>query len=105
EVVYRRGSKSVTVIASVGHTELDSITDDGSTTSYQSRDFKFTRSDLDGLMDNGREFEPEPGDRIIEPMPIGPDAVYEPMPMPGGQRWRWSDPNRTIIRVHTKRIQ
>ncbi|MFI4854957.1 MAG: hypothetical protein ACIAQF_08290, partial [Phycisphaerales bacterium JB065] len=47
EVVYRRGSKSVTVIASVGHTELDSITDDGSTTSYQSRDFKFTRSDLD----------------------------------------------------------
>jgi hypothetical protein len=104
-VSYRRGLKEARVYATIGSTEIEAVAEDGMTAEIQSRDFLIRRSDLDDLMDNGRIFQPEPGDQIIEAMPIGPDAVYEAMPMMGGQSWRWHDHHRYTIRIHTKRVK
>jgi len=43
--------------------------------------------------------EPEPGDQIV-----ADGVVYEVMDLAGQGHWRWSDPYRTTMRIHTKEI-
>lgn len=103
-VTYTRGSEELEVYAGVGKTELDAVSGDGHTLYMQTRDYIFDREDLQPLSP-GEMFKPIAGDQIIEEMPEGDDAVYEPAPMPDGQSWRWVDASRLIIRIHTKRVR
>ena len=43
--------------------------------------------------------EPEPGDQIV-----ADGVVYEVMDLAGQGHWRWSDPYRTTMRIHTKEV-
>ena len=57
------------------------------------------------LTQNGSTFEPVRGDRITEIMGDGTTEVYEIIsPDTGETAWRWSDPQHTIYRLHTKQV-
>jgi len=43
--------------------------------------------------------EPEAGDQIV-----ADGVVYEVMDLAGQGHWRWSDPYRTTMRIHTKEV-
>ena len=42
---------------------------------------------------------PEPGDRIA-----AEGAIFEVMSLAGQVHWRWSDPYRSTLRIHTREI-
>lgn len=48
--------------------------------------------------------EPERGDQIIVVEPEG-DHYYEVRAFGGDSPWRWADPHRSAIRVHTKHVE
>ena len=97
-VVYSRGAASVTVSATVGRTVFEAEDDSGSITRVTVRDFILTAADL--VLD-GSAAEPQAGDEIRET--VGSTVfVHEVMPVPGEGVWRWSDPHRVALRVHTK---
>jgi len=43
--------------------------------------------------------EPRPGDQVA-----ADGQVYEVMDLAGQGHWRWSDPHRTTLRIHAKRV-
>lgn len=100
EVTYRRGMEAAAVPATVGRTVFEQTDESGLYTRFESRDFIFSRSDL---VLAGAEATPEAGDRIEE---SDGDLirVYEVMAPGGESPWRWSDPHRTMMRVHTKLV-
>lgn len=99
-VVYRRGGASVEVPATVGRTEFEQADDAGLIHRVESRDFIVRSADLD--LGEGVTL-PKAGDRIRETSGTGV-FVYE-VNAPGGQTpWRYSDPYRTSLRIHTKHI-
>ena len=99
-VVYQRGGASVEVPATVGRTEFEQADDAGLIHRVESRDFIVRSADLD--LGEGVTL-PKPGDRIRETSGTGV-FVYE-VNAPGGQTpWRYSDPYRTSLRIHTKHI-
>jgi hypothetical protein len=100
-VVYRRGLLQVTVQATVGRTLLK--LDDGYggvRMEWTDRDFLVQAADL---VLTGAAALPERGDVIRET--VGAKTyVYEVM-APGKQpAWRWSDPYRKLLRIHTKQV-
>ena len=96
-VVYSRAGDSLEVLATVGRTTGEAADDDGLIQKWESRDYLILTEDLAafGL--------PRAGDRITEA--AGDEMfVYEVMPMPGEPAWRWSDPYRRTLRIHTKQV-
>ncbi len=61
-------------------------------------DFLIAAADL---VHCGRWLEPKPDDRIVFTR-HGVTRVYEVLPRGGGPPWRWSDPQKTIARIHAK---
>jgi len=107
-VVYSRGDDSVEVAATIGRTVFEIDDGSGAVVQWESRDFLIAAADL---AMGGSPVEPQPGDRIWETAG-GPSTssgqekvlVYEVM-APGKEPcWRWSDPYRTTLRVHTKQV-
>lgn len=99
-VTYRRGSRTVTLLATVGRSMV-SIQEDGNLRrEYTDRDYLI---DAALLILNGMAVEPRVGDRIID---TNDEAthVYEVLASDGETAWRWSDPFRIKYRVHTKRV-
>lgn len=96
-VTYRRGGSSVQVVATVGKTTRDVDESDGLVTRYESRDFLVTAAEL---VLGGVRVMPLPGDQVVE----GDGTVCELMDFPGEGYWRWSDPYRVTLRIHTKRV-
>lgn len=93
EVVYTRGAQAVTLLATVGRTQFDLADDTGVLQRIESRDFLVRASDL-------TLGEPLAGDRITD------GAVYEVMAPGGGEApWRYSDPYRRTLRIHTKLVE
>lgn len=91
DVVYRRGSGDVPLRAVVGRSVFRSQNSSGLWIGTSSHDF-IVASDALG-------FEPSPGDIIIF------DGLeYEVLALGGESVWRWSDPHRTAVRIHTKLI-
>ena len=92
QVVYRRGVFSETINATFGQTSYE-IED-----AYGIRTGAFVVDFL--ILADALSFdEPEMGDHIIVD-----SVVYEVMELPGQGHWRWSDPYRTTMRIHTKEI-
>ena len=97
-VVYSRGDDSVEVAATIGRTVFEIDDGSGAVVQWESRDFLIAAVDL---VLAGEVVEPLPGDRIRETQD-GKVYVYEVM-APGKEPcWRYSDPYRRTLRVHTK---
>lgn len=102
-VVYQRGASIVEVAASIGQTVFEQADDYGVIHKTESRDFLIRTADL--MLDDEQTL-PQAGDRIREAVE-GQTFVYEVM-APGSSAaeppFRYSDPYRRALRIHTKHI-
>jgi len=99
-VVYRRGEATVEVLATIGRTVFETDNGYGVVERTESRDFLISAVDL---VLAGLETLPQRGDRIRETQGAT-TFVYEVM-APGQQpHWRYSDPGRRTLRIHTKHV-
>ena len=99
-VVYSRGGNSVTVLASVGRPKSQTESETDVFESFEAQDFIIRTADL---VLGGVLVTPLPGDQIN--VTQGSQTfVYEIMAEQGEPCWRWSDPYRNAMRVHTKQV-
>ena len=82
---------SYTVNATYGKTDYEVTNDYGATIRTHVIDFLIMGEELN--------LEPKPGDAIV-----ADGQKYEVMNLAGEGCWRWSDPYRTTLRIHTKDI-
>jgi hypothetical protein len=100
QVVYRRGSESVQVAATVGKTIFRLDKGYGVQERIEARDYLILAADL-AL--GGTQVLPKAGDQVRETQ-NGKVFVYEVL-APGNEPcWRYSDPYRQTLRIHTKLI-
>lgn len=92
-VTYVRGEARIEAQATFGRTEYEVEDDYGLRVAAHATDFLIAAADLAALG------EPEPGDRVE-----ADGAVHEVMALAGIGHWRWSDPFRTVMRIHAKEI-
>lgn len=97
-VVYSRGDLTAEVPATLGRTNAEAQSESGAIQEWASEDFLILAADLAvfGL--------PQPGDQITDTGGDGEAFVYEVMSPAGGPPWRYSDPYRRTLRIHTKQV-
>lgn len=102
-IVYRRAASSLNLMATIGSSEFEVQDDTGFSTRVESRDYIFDRADF---MIDGVETEPLLGDKIIEILDgdLTGGEGYEVASLSGQPHWRWADPFRRRLRVHTKYV-
>ena len=100
-VTYQRGAFSVQVQATVGQTVFRIDDGYGGSVRVVQRDYLIRGEDL---ILEGDEVLPQRGDQIRETQG-GKVLVHEVMG-PGGSEpdWRYSDPQRRTLRIHTKHV-
>jgi len=99
-VVYERGAASVEVLASIGETTFEQEIDLGGIQRIQSRDFLIRTGDL---VLGDEQVLPQAGDRIRET--VGEQVFTYEVMAPGSEPpFRYSDPYRKALRIHTKHI-
>ncbi len=100
-VVYERGADTTTLSATIGRTVFEIDDGRGVIQRHEARDFLVLAGDL---VLAGAETLPQAGDRIRETQ--GTTVfVYEVM-APGNEPvWRYSDPYRKTLRIHTKHVK
>ncbi len=91
-VTYRRGTTEIAVNATYGQTEYEIDNESGIRVGAQVTDFLILAEDFP--LD-----EPQAGDQIVTET-----AIYEVMALGGEKHWRWSDPYRVTMRIHTREI-
>ncbi|MCA9178645.1 MAG: hypothetical protein KDB14_29490 [Planctomycetales bacterium] len=99
-VTYRRGVDSVLAQATVGRTVFEQDDGSGVIVRTEVRDYLIDTADL---VLAGQPALPERGDRIEE-IESGKKFTYEVMTLGTEPHWRYSDPYRKTLRVHTKHI-
>lgn len=91
----------LTGLAWVGRTVFASQMEGAASIEIGDRDYLIPAEDLQV---GGVQFEPNRGDQLAETLE-GTTEVYEIVsPNTGEPAWRWSDPQHTIFRVHTKQV-
>jgi len=99
-VVYERGASTVEVQATLGETTFEQADDFGIVQKIESRDFLIRTSDL--VLD-GQPALPKSGDRIRDTS--GAEVFVYEVSAPGSEPpFRYSDPYRKALRIHTKHI-
>ncbi len=99
-VLYRRGTDEKEVQATIGKTEFEQADDAGLIHRVESRDFLVRTAELDL---GAGPILPRAGDQVRETVDTTL-FVYE-VNAPGGQPpFRYSDPYRRVLRIHTKHI-
>lgn len=99
-VLYRRGTDQKEVQATIGKTEFEQADDAGLIHRVESRDFLVRTAELDL---GAGPILPRAGDQVRETVGLSV-FVYE-VNAPGGQPpFRYSDPYRRVLRIHTKHI-
>lgn len=99
-VLYRRGTDEKEVEATIGKTEFEQADDAGLIHRVESRDFLVRTADLDL---GAGPILPRAGDQVRETVGLSV-FVYE-VNAPGAQPpFRYSDPYRRVLRIHTKHI-
>jgi len=94
-VTYRRaGQAGTSVQATFGKTDYEVADDYGATIRTHVIDFLIL---AEAFSTEG--FEPQAGDQIV-----ADGRIYEVMNLAGESCWRWSDPYRTTLRIHTKDV-
>ncbi len=101
EIVYRRGELGVTLRATIGKSMYDQDDGEGIVTRSQVRDFLI---DTDGLLRSVINSLPRRGDTIVE-IDGNQTFIFEVMALGGDPPWRYSDPFRLKLRIHTKQIE
>lgn len=99
-VTYRREPEENDAIqATFGQAEFARENSEGLTTEVRMWDFLITAADL---VLAAVVVEPEPGDEII----VAGIGTFEVV-SPGGEEppWRYSDPNKIMLRIHTREIE
>lgn len=100
EIVYRRGGLSAMLVATIGKSEYEQDSQDGHIIRRQVRDFLIRTT---ALTSSAISSLPQPGDRIIEQQ--GSEMlVFEVAGYGGDPAWRYSDPFRQLLRIHTKQV-
>lgn len=109
DIVYRRGEKGTVLErkAWIGRTMFRVHDQGNSRVIWSDRDFLIPVADL---TIDGVQVTPEEGDWIIQNFSGQPDAAgtnqrFEMMAPEGEPTWRYSDPQRMIYRIHTKRVK
>lgn len=99
-VVYQRGAEAKEVLATIGRTEFEQADDAGLIHRVESRDFLVRAADLDL---GAGPILPRAGDQVRET--VGTQVFVYEVNAPGGQPpFRFSDPYRKSLRIHTKHI-
>jgi hypothetical protein len=99
-VVYQRGTEAKEVLATIGKTEFEQADDAGLIHRVESRDFLVRAADLDL---GAGPILPRAGDQVRET--VGTQVFVYEVNAPGGQPpFRYSDPYRRVLRIHTKHI-
>ncbi|MBX3408234.1 MAG: hypothetical protein KF869_15895 [Phycisphaeraceae bacterium] len=99
-VVYQRGAEAKEVLATIGKTEFEQADDAGLIHRTESRDFLVRTADLDL---GAGPILPRAGDQVRET--VGAQVFVYEVNAPGGQPpFRYSDPYRRVLRIHTKHI-
>ncbi len=103
-VLYVRDTENasyvVELLATIGRTEFEQVDEFGIVHKLQSRDLLIRAADL---VLNSELTLPKAGDRVRET--VGTQTfVYEVMAPGGDPPWRYSDPYRQTLRVHTKHV-
>ena len=98
QITYARGDVNITLTAIPSDTEFVSATGDGYMETVEARDFVFPASDL---TIGGQPVLPDRGDTITETV-NGQQQTYPVTNAGSGRFFKYSDPFRKIIRVHTK---
>ncbi len=101
QVVYRRGELGAALQATIGKSMYDQDDGEGIVTRSQVRDFPHRYSlVLESIIGS----LPRRGDTIVE---IDGDHtfIFEVMALGGDPPWRYSDPFRLKLRIHTKQIE
>ena len=101
-VTYHRGALSVEVSATIGRTLFEVDSGAGVLERIESRDYLIRTADL---VLAGNAVFPERGDRIHETQG-SQTFVYEVLAPAGMGKppWRYSDPYRRVLRIHTKQV-
>lgn len=99
-VVYQRDEVSVELSATIGKSEYEQDDGEGIITRAQVRDFLINTKDL---LQSAIGTWPRRGDRILE-TDGGTTFVYELMSIGNEPPWRYSDPFRVKLRIHTKLV-
>ncbi|HPM25049.1 MAG TPA: hypothetical protein PLP66_14170 [Phycisphaerae bacterium] len=99
-VTYLRGDDSVDVAATIGRTEFEQADEYGVVHRTESRDFLVL---TDALVLGDKAVLPQTGDRVRE---TAGDQIflYEVMAPGGEPPYRYSDPYRRTLRIHTKHV-
>lgn len=99
-ITYVRGEESVELPASIGRTTFEVDNGFGVVERTESRDFLVLAEDL---VLAGSATLPERGDRIRETQGTT-SYVYEVLAPGKEPHWRYSDPYRQTLRIHTKHV-
>ncbi|MEO1617635.1 MAG: hypothetical protein AAFV88_17425 [Planctomycetota bacterium] len=99
-VVYQRDDVTVELPATIGKSEYEQDDGDGVITRAQVRDFLINTKDL---LQSAIATWPRRGDRILE-TDGDTTFVYELMSIGNEPPWRYSDPFRVKLRIHTKLV-
>lgn len=99
-VTYLRGADSVALSATVGRTVFDQQDQFGVIQRTETRDYLVRAVDL---AFGGEQTEPKVGDRIREPSGTAA-LLYEVMSIGNEPPFRFSDPERATLRIHTRFI-
>ena len=99
-VTYQRDGDSVELAATIGRTEFEQADDFGVIHKIESRDYLVRTADL---LIAGAQTLPKAGDRVRE-TDGAKTFVYEVMAPGNEPPYRYSDPNRRTLRIHTKHV-
>jgi len=99
-VTYGRGASTVDVAATIGRTVFEQADESGLIRRVESRDFLVRRTDL--VLD-GSAALPRAGDRVRETDGFE-TQIFEVMAPGGEPPFRFSDPYRNTLRIHTKHV-
>ena len=94
---HRKAGDRVVVNACLGSSQFEAENNQGLIERYESRDFLVKAPEL---VIDGQQFLPQRGDRIVDDRT---GMTYEVLEA-GGECWRYSDPNRISLRIHTKLV-
>ncbi|MBA3707366.1 MAG: hypothetical protein H0W83_00935 [Planctomycetes bacterium] len=97
-VTYRRGPREVAVRATVSRTVFEAVIAGGVVERVESRDFLIAAAELGDLG------LPQRGDLVVE---TGDGRAHHHEVLAPGREphWRWSDPHRRVLRIHTKHLR
>lgn len=100
EITYQRDVSTAVISAAIGRTQFEVDDGHGVLERIESRDFPILTEDL---ILGGQVTLPQRGDRIRETV-ANQTFVYEEMAPGREPAWRYSDPYRKTLRIHTKQI-